>query len=52
MSLGRTVELSDSDATALEVVRRGRGGVVDAEDECSLEGNGGGGGRLLFASVY
>lgn len=51
-SLGRSEEVSVSNEAALEVERRGRGGVVDVEDAPSLEGNGGGGGRRLFASTY
>ena len=52
-ALGRTNELSESaDETTLEVDRRGNGGVTGAENDPSREGNGGGGGRFVFASAY
>ena len=52
-ALGRIYELSESaDETTLDVDRRGNGGVTGAENDPSREGNGGGGGRFVFASAY
>ena len=44
--------MSGSTDATFEVERHGRDGVPDVEKDPSREGNGGGGGRLLFASVY
>ena len=46
------MEVSDSTETAVEVERRGNCGAAEAATEPSLEGNGGAGGRRLFASAF